>query len=148
MPRQIGQGVLYVKLKARRHRSAGHSLKKLLLLQRNSGGVPPSKLRCTLGAKGKEGETTKESKTGPSLRVDPGLDGTERCLLSCGMHYSRPTEMVSLIPRVSGVVLQRQLPSGPVGPVDGTGRSRCFSLSARPHRMAPFYSLRTCRDCK
>lgn len=77
VPRQIGQGVLYVKLKARRHRSAGHSLKKLLLLQRNSGGVPPSKLRCSLGAKGKEGKPQKKVKLDPVYTLIPvGWDGT------------------------------------------------------------------------
>lgn len=61
MQRQIGQGVLYVKLKARQHRSAGHSLKNSFCC-RNSDGAPPTKLVCTLGASGTEGTPEQEVK--------------------------------------------------------------------------------------
>lgn len=136
VPRQIGQGVLYVKLKAGRHRSAGHSLKKPPFVAAKQWRRSTIWAALHSRSKGEGGGTTNEGKTGPSLRVDSGLEGTERCLLSCERRHSRPTETVSLKPRVSSVVLQRQLPFDPVGSVDGTGRSRCLSLSAPPQNGA------------
>lgn len=67
--RQIGQGALYVKLKTRQRRSAGHSFKNSFCC-RNSDGVPPSKLLCTVGATGTEGTAEEE------VKLDR-LDGTE-----------------------------------------------------------------------
>lgn len=73
-------------------------------------------------------------------------------LSSCRVRQPRPSEMISLIPRVSGVVFQRQSPFGPVGSVSESvtvNRTKVEPVGAAVSLgRTPFYPPLACRDCK
>lgn len=129
-------------------------LQKLLLLQKQWWSPTLyAALHCRSDGDG--GDTRRGGKAGP-----PRWDRTLLFLwlLSCRVRQPRPAEIVLLIPRVSGVVLQRQSPFGPVGSVgesvtaNRTPKSSQSdwlppSVSTAAYRMVPFYPPRAC-DCK